>query len=422
MAPLATRDHARQRGAVSWCFTNSALLQQQKLMKIHIDKLVNQLKIMASKGQPADMSNWCKSTYLVKPRLRRWNYIEKRSWNSRVSDTYTTFDLMGDLTFGKPFGCLDQGSASDWSMAIINVFISGAWEQAIRRIAGVDTWLQKKLTKLLVPKEAAKWRLLHFSKSKETTLARLKDGAMRDHPDVIHQILKNKESRNNLTDTEILLNMVLFISAGSETTAGTLAAWTYFCSTHPEIWQRLVQEVRECGLFKSEDDIIWENLGPEKLPFLDATINEALRLFSPAAASQQRIVPPGGATIDGHYIPEGVCVATPPYGCTRLASNFKDPNDFHPERWMSDPNYADDKLDASQPFSVGPRACIAKNLAYFELRLILTRVIWNFDMELDQGQLGMESKKLWGMDMKHIKGYLTWIKPPLWVNFKMVDH
>lgn len=59
MAPLATKDHARQRGAMAYCFTNQALLQQQSLMKIHIDKLIAQLKKMTRQGEPVNMSNWC---------------------------------------------------------------------------------------------------------------------------------------------------------------------------------------------------------------------------------------------------------------------------------------------------------------------------------------------------------------------------
>ena len=39
------------------------------------------------------------------------------------------------------------------------------------------------------------------------------------------------------------------------------------------------------------------------------------------------------------------------------ASNFRDPMKFIPDRWLGDPKYADDKRDAVQPFSVGPRNC-----------------------------------------------------------------
>ena len=60
MAPLATKDHARQRGAMAYCFTNQALLQQQSLMKVHVDKLIAQLRKMTRQGEPANMSNWCK--------------------------------------------------------------------------------------------------------------------------------------------------------------------------------------------------------------------------------------------------------------------------------------------------------------------------------------------------------------------------
>lgn len=41
-----------------------------------------------------------------------------------------------------------------------------------------------------------------------------------------------------------------------------------------------------------------------------------------------------------------------------------------------------DKKATLQPFSFGPRNCIGKNLAYAELRLILARMIWNFDLSL----------------------------------------
>ena len=40
--------------------------------------------------------------------------------------------------------------------------------------------------------------------------------------------------------------------------------------------------------------------------------------------------------------------------------NFKDPFEFRPERWMQDPEFADDNLDAVQPFQVGPRNCLGR--------------------------------------------------------------
>lgn len=335
----------------------------------------------------------------------------------RYKDTYTTFDMMGDLCFAEPFGCLDQGGATEWSTSVINVFKSAAWDQSIRRVAGVNTWLQKLMVKFLIPSEAASWRKVHFQNSREKTLRRLADGN-REHKDFIYHILKNKEAKNSLSQTEIILNMVLLISAGTETTASLLTGWTYFICTHPEVYKRLTDEVR--GRFTSEQDITWETV--KDLPYLHATLSEALRLYSPAPANQQRIVPPGGSVIDGHFVPGKTTVAVAPWAAINSSLNFKYPQKFIPERWLGDERFVNDKLNASQPFSLGPRGCIGKNLSFFEMRLITSRLLWNFDMSLvTTGEHG-ETNKLWDMEGagKYMKVFQTWNKPDMWILLKEV--
>lgn len=85
---------------------------------------------------------------------------------------------------------------------------------------------------------------------------------------------------------------------------------------------------------------------------------------------------------------------------------------FHPERWMGeDERFANDTRDAMQPFAVGPRNCIGKNLAYAEMRLILARVIFNFDMHL------AEDSRSW---LETQKCHILWDKPSLNVHLKPV--
>jgi cytochrome P450 len=89
--------------------------------------------------------------------------------------------------------------------------------------------------------------------------------------------------------------------------------------------------------------------------------------------------------------------------------NFRRPDDFIPERFLSDPDFASDNREVLQPFSVGPRNCIGRNLAYLEMRLILAKVVYNFELELDEARTG---------DWAHQKAFLLWDKRPLWVRIK----
>jgi cytochrome P450 len=324
---------------------------------------------------------------------------------------------MGDLCFAEPFGCLDQASATEWSTSVINVFIAATWTQGIRRLCGVGTWLEYLMNMLLIPAKAAGWRKIHLNNSREKTIRRLANGD-RDHADFIYHIRHN-ESEKSLSQTEIILNMALFISAGTDTTATTLTGWTYFVCTHPDVYSRLVREIR--GAFAVEEDIKWEKV--KKLPYLEATIDEALRLFPPSAASQQRIVPPGGATIDGYYVPAGKTVAVSPWAATRSRLNFREPDMFRPERWLGhDEKFSNDHRNASLPFGTGPRVCIGRNLAYLEMRLILSHLLWNFDIELDRGAYE-EKNQVWGLNgqMKPMKVFHSMTKPELWVRLKLIQ-
>ena len=73
--------------------------------------------------------------------------------------------------------------------------------------------------------------------------------------------------------------------------------------------------------------------------------------------------------------------------------------------------FANDNRAVLRPFSVGPRNCIGRNLAYNEMRLILARVLWNFDLQLWEEIRGWMKQKSYGL----------WEKPPMFVRLKERD-
>jgi cytochrome P450 len=88
--------------------------------------------------------------------------------------------------------------------------------------------------------------------------------------------------------------------AGTETTTHALTMATYHLIKDPVVYEKLTTEIRTT--FDSEEDIILES--SDKLPYLNAVIDEALRISAPVPIGGYRTSP--GAMVDGNYIPMGV--------------------------------------------------------------------------------------------------------------------
>lgn len=100
----------------------------------------------------------------------------------------------------------------------------------------------------------------------------------------------------------IYLILTYVNSASADTTATTLTGATYLLTQHPEVLKRVTQEVRSS--FKSVEEIDISSVN--KLTYMLAVLNEAMRLYPPIISMTARIVPQGGAHVLGENLPEGV--------------------------------------------------------------------------------------------------------------------
>ncbi|TID18774.1 cytochrome P450 [Venturia nashicola] len=71
--------------------------------------------------------------------------------------------------------------------------------------------------------------------------------------------------------------------------------------------------------------------------YLNACLKEGLRFYPPVAAGQPRITPEPGATVCGQYVPAQTVVSVAHYSAYHSPTNFHLPDEFHPERWLSEP-------------------------------------------------------------------------------------
>jgi cytochrome P450 len=264
--------HARQRRALSHGFSQQALWEQQTLVQAYITKLLDNFKSFAEQDKSFNIVDW-------------FNFM--------------TFDIIGDLSFGESFGCLDRGDFHFWITLIFRAVQAGALEAATRRFAAAGSPLQKYIMGW-IPNELRKQRRDHLSYSREKVLKRLSDSKS-DRKDFIYYILRQSK-RIELSQDEIIVNGALFIVAGSETTAMTLSAMTNFLIAHPEKFQKLKNEIR--GIFHTEEDVTVEKV--TNLAYLNACIEETLRMLPPAPIGFLRSIPAGGDTVDGEFLPAGV--------------------------------------------------------------------------------------------------------------------
>ncbi|KAL5353083.1 hypothetical protein ACLOAV_001113 [Pseudogymnoascus australis] len=358
-------DHSRYRRLVSHAFSDNALREQEPLIKGYVDLLIQRLHEHASDG-PLDMVAWY---------------------------NWTTFDLIGDLAFGESFGCLETCTYHPWISMLFASIKAGAFLSTVRRYG--MTWMMA----VLVPKKLLKSRKDNTKLTTEKVMKRLEQGTSR--PDFMSHILRHNDEKG-MKVPEIIVNATLLIVAGSETTATLLSGATYYLLKNPRVMEKLQREIR--GAFKEEKDI--DMAGVNGLEYMLAVLDEAMRMYPPVPTGLPRCVPGDGDVINDRWVPGGTAVSVNSWATYRSEANFKEPNSFIPERFLDDPRFASDNKQALQPFSLGPRNCIGRNLAYAEMRLILAQVLWNFDMKLATKSDNWADQKIFAL----------WQKEPLYVK------
>jgi len=155
----------------------------------------------------------------------------------------------------------------------------------------------------------------------------------------------------------------------------------FYLAQNPEKKARVVSEVRSC--FASREEV---RLGAKlaSCRYLAACVNECLRMAPPVASAPFREVGPGGAVVDGHYLPGGCNIGIGIYSIQHNEQYFPEPFKFVPERWLEGENpYGGVNVsEAFVPFSIGPRACLGKSLAISEGNLLTAYICWMLDFEI----------------------------------------
>ena len=192
-----------------------------------------------------------------------------------------------------------------------------------------------------------------------------------DRVDLLSKLKAGVDSDGNpMGREELTAEALTLLIAGSDTTSkygfsfslvtvlnsklknSSTCAIIYYLARNRFAQEKLHKELDE--QLGTEDETVANGQQVKRLPYLDACINEALRIHSTSALGLPRVVPEGGLTIMGQFFPEGTVLSVPSYSIHRDPTVWgEDVEDYRPERWFECDVAAMQKT--FNPFSVGPR-------------------------------------------------------------------
>ncbi|KAK2623903.1 hypothetical protein QTJ16_006537 [Diplocarpon rosae] len=366
--------HARKRRVLSHAFSDSAMKSMDKYILGNIRTFCAKLGARPARvGEETDAKG-------------QWSGAQNMAdWTN-----YLTFDVMGDLCFGKAFEMLEH----EKNRHVIELLANATHMHLI--LGTKPSMKTLGLNKILFGK-IYNTRMQYMAYSKVQAAERTKLGLDTDRKDFFYHLLnaRDPQTGKGFTEAELWGESNLLIIAGSDTTSTALASTFFYLVHNPATLEQLTAEVR--SRFSDREDI---HASPtlNSCTYLRAVIDEAMRLSPPVGGIMPREVLAGGLEIDGLHLPAGVVVGTPHYALHHNPLYYPAPFSFHPGRWIvgSSPEVTSESVALAQsafcPFSVGPRSCIGKGLAYAELMTTLARVVFMYDMKLAEGTSAGEGR------------------------------
>ena len=199
-----------------------------------------------------------------------------------------------------------------------------------------------------------------------------KKGPQKD--DILSYIIRGNSCSDQLTIEHIVDEYLTFVGAGMETSAITMAVTIFYLMTNKDIYLKAQKEVDE--VFGANEELSFDDVN--KLVYLDMVIKECLRISPPVAATGRECMK-NNITIQGVHIPNGAFLFIPQNVLQNDPRYWENPDVFNPERFAPKA-IAKIRPFTFMPFMAGQRSCIGKNFALLEMKIIISRMLHDFEI------------------------------------------
>ncbi|KAL1746562.1 cytochrome P450 [Schizophyllum fasciatum] len=355
------KDHSARRRKWQRAFTPAALKVYEPLIMKRVTEFVDTLE-----RQPQPVNLCRRIAYFAD----RTNAIDDRSW-----------DFMFDLAYGGGSTVMQHGDVS--GMLRLQDVIQ---RSHMPWLGGLCYFAAN-----IIPSRVSKFRGWAIG----VAANRVREGSA--YRDIFYHVAdEGNKSKEKPAFAEVVADGVLAVTAGSDTTSTVLSVVFYLLLSNPTSYQRLQEEIDNRG------DRLLEFKAQADMPYLNAVINEAMRLVPTVPTGSHRQVRKSSQAkmIAGSFVPLGTQTFIPQYTLFHDKRYFSPlPDSFVPERWLPEEdrirlepaiftNSADPYIlnrAAFIPFSHGPENCVGKQLACMEMRMFVCAVLQRFDLRFAAG-------------------------------------
>ncbi|KAJ4330528.1 hypothetical protein N0V87_009921 [Didymella glomerata] len=384
--------HAKYRRCVNNAFAMSSLVNYEPLVNSTLTYWLDKTETMfANTGASCNFSQWLQ---------------------------FFAFDVIGDLTWSKRLGFVEGNKDVDNIIGFLGKFFD--YVAPVGQMPILDRILWKNPISLFAQRIGLDKRihpvtLFALSRSNERAqqVSKIKKFGLSDDEranprgiDLLSKFAQASHDHDFMDDNRILSTCTSMVFAGSETTAISLSAVFYFLVKHPHVYKKLMQELDEAaanGTIEERDDktVSWPEA--QKLPYLDAVIQEAFRLHPAPGLILERVVPRTGMKIADEFIPGGTIVGCNAWVIHRRAEVFgSDVDAFRPERWLdASPEKLKEMKGSMLQFGAGARTCIGKNISLLEIYKLVPSFLRRFEIELEYPGAEWKTHNAWFVTQKN---------------------
>ncbi|KOS21045.1 Pisatin demethylase [Escovopsis weberi] len=285
--------HTQQRRVFQNLYSMSSLVSYESYVDECADLLQGHLSQAARRREGVDMMHWFQCY---------------------------AYDVIGNMTFSKRLGFLDRGDdvggllqAGNGALVYsVLVGIYASWHPFLHKLS---CWF--RLGGARMRDQLATFVGEQIGKRKKASQEDKPTPSGPATAEDFLQKLMNKassEGSTKVTDYHLFALGLSNITAGSDTTAASLSGILYLLLKNPAAMEKMRAEVDGAatdGRFSDGHLAFKDSL---QMPYLQAVIKEAMRVYSVTGLPMWRVVPAGGVEIGGTFFPEGSHLGINPCG------------------------------------------------------------------------------------------------------------